>query len=374
MMAGVFAMAFVIASFGQGSNVVGGSADSHPWNDSSPHDVRLVPVGNDVQLEVIEWGGSGRPLVLLAGLGNTAHVFDEFAPKLTRQFHVYGITRRGFGASSVPASGYSADQLGDDVLAILDRLKIERPILVGHSIAGEELSSIATRFPQRMAGLVYLDVANPYAFYDRKHGAYELDLASLFERLEQMRKQDPLDPEAMRALDADMVTLRRSLQDTLSQVEGDVRNASGPPTKADLASFPAMQAFVARQICARIPEEELRQTFRVTPDGGVGGQRAPSFVYRAILNGEQKYTASHVPMLAIAAMPATRCTVAQGDRSRLRAAQAREVATKSRQYDALQKQVPSAKIVRLANASHYIFLSDESAVLASIMSFAAGLP
>ena len=71
-----------------------------PRLDPSPHTVQFVTVDKDVKLEVLDWGGSGRPLVLLAGLGNTAHVFDDFAPKLTSQYHVYGITRRGFGASS----------------------------------------------------------------------------------------------------------------------------------------------------------------------------------------------------------------------------------------------------------------------------------
>ena len=52
-----------------------------------------------VSLEVLDWGGTGRPLVFLSGLGDTAHVYDEFATKLTNQFHVYGITRRGIGAS-----------------------------------------------------------------------------------------------------------------------------------------------------------------------------------------------------------------------------------------------------------------------------------
>jgi len=42
-------------------------------------------VDDNVKLEVLDWGGTGRPLVLLAGLGNTAHVFDDFAPKLTPQ-------------------------------------------------------------------------------------------------------------------------------------------------------------------------------------------------------------------------------------------------------------------------------------------------
>src|ERR1700677_3535593 len=87
-------------------------------DDPSPHNTSFISVDNDVRLEVLDWGGSGRSLVLLAGLGNTAHVFDKFAPKLTGAYHVYGITRRGFGASSAPSpspDNYRADRLGDDV-------------------------------------------------------------------------------------------------------------------------------------------------------------------------------------------------------------------------------------------------------------------
>jgi len=72
------------------------------WHDPSPHSVRFVTVERDVRLEVLDWGGSGRPLVLLTGLGNDAHIYDNLAPKLAGTCHVYGITRRGFGASSAP--------------------------------------------------------------------------------------------------------------------------------------------------------------------------------------------------------------------------------------------------------------------------------
>src|SRR5262252_1196131 len=96
------------------------------WRDPSPHTVRFVTVAPDVRLEVLDWGGAGRPVVLLSGLGNTAHVFDDFATKLTGEYHVYGVTRRGYGASSVPASGYGSDRLGDDVLAVFDELHLER--------------------------------------------------------------------------------------------------------------------------------------------------------------------------------------------------------------------------------------------------------
>jgi non-heme chloroperoxidase len=136
------------------------------WRDPAPHTAQFVPVDKDVRLEVLDWGGSGRPLVLLAGMGNTAHIFDKLAPKLIDRFHVYGITRRGFGASSVPASGYSADRLGDDVLKVIEALKLNRPVLAGHSVAGEEMSSIGSRHPEKVAGLVYLEAAYAYAIDD----------------------------------------------------------------------------------------------------------------------------------------------------------------------------------------------------------------
>src|SRR5215472_13221840 len=111
------------------------------WQDPSSHSVQFVVVDQNVRLEVLDWGGTGRPVVLLAGGGNTAHIFDEFAPKLSTDYHVYGITRRGFGASGYAATDGAADRLGDDVVAVIDALKLNRPILVGHSLAGAELSS-----------------------------------------------------------------------------------------------------------------------------------------------------------------------------------------------------------------------------------------
>jgi hypothetical protein len=94
---------------------------------------QFVTVAPDVKLEVLDWGGSGRNLVLLAGGGNTAHVYASLAPKLAKHFHVYGITRRGAGQSSAPPSGYTAKQFGDDVVAVLDALHLLKPVLDGLS-------------------------------------------------------------------------------------------------------------------------------------------------------------------------------------------------------------------------------------------------
>jgi pimeloyl-ACP methyl ester carboxylesterase len=139
------------------------------WKDPAYHTVQFVTVDRDVKLEVLDWGGpltgSVRTLVLVPGLGNTAHVFDVLAPKLAARYHVFGVTRRGFGASAKPASGYGADRLGDDVLAVIEALAIRKPVLAGHSLGGEELSSIGSRYPEKVAGLIYLDAGYAYAFY-----------------------------------------------------------------------------------------------------------------------------------------------------------------------------------------------------------------
>jgi non-heme chloroperoxidase len=117
----------------------------------------MVEVEKGVRLQVLDWGGSGRAVVLLAGIGNTAHVFDDFAQRLAKSYRVYGITRRGYGESSVPDAGYGTDRLADDVMAVIQTLKIKHPIVIGHSIAGLELSSIGSRYADRIGGLVYLD-------------------------------------------------------------------------------------------------------------------------------------------------------------------------------------------------------------------------
>lgn len=148
-----------------------------PCVDAAPHRVQLIPVGDGVQLEVLDFGGAGQPIVLLGGLGNTAHVFDDFAPKITNLGRVYAITRRGYGASSRPESGYDVGRLGSDVLTVIDALRLEKPVLIGVSLAGQELSYLAVEHRDRIAALIYLDAAYRYA-YDVP-GEFERDFPNL---------------------------------------------------------------------------------------------------------------------------------------------------------------------------------------------------
>jgi pimeloyl-ACP methyl ester carboxylesterase len=122
--------------------------------------VRFVKVAPHVNLEVLDWGGSGEVMVLLTGSGDNAHVYDYFAFQFTDFFHVIGITRRGWLPSSQPKTGYDVETRAADDIKVLDTLGIKKAVFVGHSIAGSELSKIAVKYPSYVDKLVYLDASD----------------------------------------------------------------------------------------------------------------------------------------------------------------------------------------------------------------------
>lgn len=126
------------------------------WKDPSPHRIQMVTVDTGVELEVLDWGGSGPPLVLLHGSGVSAHNFDDFAPKL-RCCHVYGITRRGHGRSTKIETGYDEPRLAADVLAVIDALHLTKPIIAGHSMSGGEMTTLGREHSERLGGLIYIE-------------------------------------------------------------------------------------------------------------------------------------------------------------------------------------------------------------------------
>jgi pimeloyl-ACP methyl ester carboxylesterase len=147
-----------------GSQAADAAARSGPpkpaaCHDATPHTEKCVTVDNGVQLQVLDWGGAGNPatMVLLTGLGDNAHVYDQFAFQFTDYFHVIGITRRGFPPSSQPKEGYDVDRRARDDIEVLKALGISKAVFVGHSIAGSELSKIALSYKGYVDKLVYLD-------------------------------------------------------------------------------------------------------------------------------------------------------------------------------------------------------------------------
>ena len=116
-----------------------------------------------VRLHYIDHGGQGPVVILLAGLGSSAHAFDEFGPLLRRGHRVIAVTRRGYGQSGDPSNAdYSNGALVRDVLELMNRLGIPRASFIGHSLAGGELATLGAKHPERVDRLVYIDAA-----YDR---------------------------------------------------------------------------------------------------------------------------------------------------------------------------------------------------------------
>ena len=70
------------------------------------------------------------------------------------------MTRRGFGTSEQTSTGYSIDTLGKDILAVVDALHLDKVIVIGHSIAGDEISKFASSYPNRVEKIVYLNAAH----------------------------------------------------------------------------------------------------------------------------------------------------------------------------------------------------------------------
>jgi alpha-beta hydrolase superfamily lysophospholipase len=95
---------------------------------------------------------------------------------------------------------------------------------------------------------------------------------------------------------------------------------------------------------------------------------------RAIQTGEQKYTNIPVPILAIYAVPHDLGPVPGGDAAARAAFEANDEATTGAQAKAFESGVPSARVVRLPHANHFVFMSNEADVLREINAFLGSLP
>ncbi|MCR6477401.1 alpha/beta hydrolase [Variovorax sp. ZS18.2.2] len=174
--------ALALAACGGGGNSPSGIGVGPPVASAAERRVK-VSTGPDVSLQVRDWqkpGTAGPVIVLLAGLGGNARYFDSLAPALTNDFsRVVAISRRGYGLSGKPlpvksaTQHYEVDDLTADLKAVLDDLGLQRVVLAGHSIAGNELTRFAGRFPERVQGLVYLDTSFDYTV-DGDTGGEEL--------------------------------------------------------------------------------------------------------------------------------------------------------------------------------------------------------
>lgn len=332
----------------------------------------MIAVAEGVRLEVLDWGGTGRPLIFLSGLGNTAHIWDNFAPKFTDKHHVYAVTRRGFGRSTQASTGYTPERLADDILAVMDQLKIEKPVLIGHSIAGEELSFIGTRHPERVSALIYLDAAYTYAFYDAT-GDYQSSLTDLRQKVNALAVK-PEDTKLMDQVKDVLPAFEGNLNRKVNSEENPLPMPYSPPSAADKASFAAMMKRMTVALGGAPPEAEVRESFLPGPDDSVGARNASPEAGGAVSKNYQRFTTPiPLPILAIMGYPQNKGSDFHAETPKDRAAAAAADANQARQVDAFERGQPTAHVVRIADANHYIFISNETQVLLEMGRFLATL-
>lgn len=284
-----------------------------------------ITVDTNVQLEVKDWGGAGSPLILLAGFGQTASDFEGFAQKFTKTHRVLAITRRGFGGSSAPNSvvaNYTPERLAADTIAVLDKLKIERAFIAGHSVAGQELSELGSRYADRIAGLVYMEAANAQAFY----GAHA---------------------------------------DTLYPIAGEVRR--------DLEKLITSQPSEATALVAKIKNELPRlqrgldwygRAVQGVPDRPAEMMNSPiTATQNAIVLGAKVYGPVQVPILALFASP-PQCEPNCGS-----GASERRAADTETQIKDFRTANPKATVIGMPYASHFIWESNEADTVKAMDAF-----
>ncbi len=316
------------------------SAQTADWKDPAPHAVKLVAVDSAAQLEVLDWGGSGRPVILLAGLGDTGHVWDDFAPMLTPRYRVIAITRRAHGRSASPANGYEFARLAQDVVRVMDTLKLDRPLVIGHSFAGEEMHVLGARYADRVAGLVYVDAA--------------------------FNRGDDSDNAAYNAIARLLPAAPRPDLSSVAALATSLKNTQGTP----------------------FPEAHLRARYVVNPDGTIARMWAPEAAVRQEITKQmQAAYASYnperirVPALAIYAAPRTAADLMRpwfpaGDpaiRPRLDSLFVLERARLDAHVKWFRQFATGARVTEIAGP-HHLFVSHPREVLSLVDSFAASLP
>ncbi|TCC32381.1 alpha/beta fold hydrolase [Kribbella sindirgiensis] len=126
-----------------------------------------------MRLNYVETGPADAPVVLLgSSLGANQGMWAPQIDVLAQRFRVIAFDHRGHGGSDVPPGPYTIDDLGGDVVELLDTLEVEQASYVGISLGGAVGLWIAQNAPERLHRLVAICppsnlAANPQPWIDR---------------------------------------------------------------------------------------------------------------------------------------------------------------------------------------------------------------
>jgi len=114
---------------------------------------------NELRLHYLDWGDQGKqPMLLLHGFMGHAHVWDSFALEFSSNYNVISLDQRGHGESDWSQNAsYSIDDHFSDICRLVEKLHLDRVILIGHSMGGRNALFYAACFPEKIDRLVLVD-------------------------------------------------------------------------------------------------------------------------------------------------------------------------------------------------------------------------
>lgn len=145
-----------------------------------------------------ETEGSGPPLVVLHGLFGSSANWRGIARQLAATHTVHNVDLRNHGASPW-ADSMSYPEMAADVLQLIDRLGLEQPAVMGHSMGGKTAMALALRWPHRVGRLLVIDIA-PRSYADTltpfAEAMRSVDVVSAASRAEVQRRLQQAVPDA----------------------------------------------------------------------------------------------------------------------------------------------------------------------------------
>jgi len=156
----VLSVVVLLAAFVAGSSAYNAIAIYHFWAaNPPPGDFYSV---NGHRMHIICTGSGSPTIVLESGLGNDALIWGGVQPILSKTTRVCSYDRAGFGWSDALPAPRDADHIAAELHGLLLQAKVTGPIvLMGHSIAGIYIRDYATRYPENLVGLVFVDGSTP---------------------------------------------------------------------------------------------------------------------------------------------------------------------------------------------------------------------
>ncbi|MBY2944253.1 MULTISPECIES: alpha/beta fold hydrolase [Rhizobium] len=228
------------------------------YTDASPHKSGFAHV-NGIDLNYLDWGGDGPAVVMIHGIGDDPHIFDDLASLLHDRFRIIAYARRGHGLSEGPPGPYDAATLTEDFRQLVDHLGIQRMSVIGWSMGGDEGTAFAGQYPDRVDKLIYLD------------GGYDWSTPAFLKAFEDILAANSPGEADVRSLDAVRAWYHEAW-----------------PGKA-IAWTPGLEAYIRD-----LAQPDANGTLHLKPD-----DPASAAVFATLGNWKRDYTKVQAPTLAL---------------------------------------------------------------------------